>query len=203
MPIVQAALSLPSPPGPSSVTWTQNNVVGLSQSPFTGQTQAQIWPGQWLAAQVQYPSMTRAQASAIIAALVRLNGTAGTFMLGPLDCKSPRGAGLGSPLISGNNNGGSSILTKGWTPNTAHILLPFDWISIDNYLYIILSDENSDNGGNAAFDIWPNLRTAPADGDPIIINNPQGLFRLAQNQLSWEVDYAFTYGLQFNAVEAF
>jgi hypothetical protein len=202
MPVLQAAKSLPASPGIKSIVWTQKSTVGLSMSPFTAQQQVQEWAAQYWQAQVVYPRMTRAQAENLIAVLVSLRGMANTFLLGDPAGKVPRGAALGTPLVSGNVNGGSSILTRGWTPNTQHVLLPGDWFAVDNHLYKILSDENSDSGGNAAFDIWPDLRTSPTDGTLITIQSAQGVFRLASNELSWDIDEAITFGLQFNALEA-
>lgn len=199
MPILQAAKALPTSPGIRAVVITQNSTVGASESPFTGNLQTQEWSRQFWQAQVTLPRMTVAQASNWIATLVSLRGMAGTFMLGDPSRKTPRGSALGTPLISGNVNGGSSILTKGWTANTQHVLLPCDWIQIDNHLYMVLSDENSDATGAASFDIWPDLQTAPLDNTAIIVSNAQGIFRLGGNETSWEVDEALTIGLQFNA----
>jgi hypothetical protein len=200
MPVVQAAKILPTSPGIRAVTLTQNSTVGLSESPFSGVAQTQEWSRQFWQAQCTLPPMTRAQAANWIATLVSLRGMAGTFMLGDPSGKVPRGVALGAPLVSGNNNGGNSILTKGWTPNTPNVLLRADWMQIDNHLYMVLSDENSDAAGAASFDIWPDLQTAPQDGAPIIVQSAQGIFRLASNQQAWDIDEARTVGLQFNAV---
>jgi hypothetical protein len=195
---------MPAAPGIQAVVWNQKSTVGVSASPFTGQQQVQEWSGQWLEAQVTLPRMTRAQANQWIAFLVSLRGMAGVFMFGDPAGKVPQGAATGAPQISdnANGNGGYSVMTKGWTPNVNHILMPGDWMEIDNHIYMILSDESSDPAGIASFDIWPALRTNPQDGLPIIVNNAQGLFRLSANQTSWDIDEALTFGLQFNCMEA-
>jgi hypothetical protein len=205
MPVIQAAKTMPALPGFANITITQNSTVGLSVSPFTGQQQTQEWSGQWWYAQVTMPLMTRAQAANWVAFLVSLRGIVGTFMLRDPACKTPRGAALttgATPLIAGNVNGGASISTKGWTPNTQNILLRSDYMQIENHLYMVLSDENSDAAGNASFDIWPDLRTQPQDGTPIIVQNAQGIFRLAENKQSWDINNALNYGIQFNCMEA-
>jgi hypothetical protein len=203
MPIVQAAKTLPTSPGLRAVTITQMSTVGLSVSPFTAQQQVQEWPGQMWKAQCVLPRMTRAQAANWIAALVSLRGMANTFMLGDPAGKVPRGANLGTPLINGNNNGGSSISIKGWTPNTNNVLVRGDWIQLpDNHLHMLLSDENADSAGIASFDIWPDLRSPFQDGQPVITTNAQGVFRLSSNEQSWDIDEAITFGLQFNCMEA-
>jgi hypothetical protein len=203
MPVVQAAKALPASPGIRAVVITQMSTVGMSVSPFTAQQQVQEWSGQMWKAQVTLPRMTRAQAANWIATLVSLRGMAGTFMLGDPSAKVPRGANAGTPVINGNNNGGSSVSIKGWTPNTQNVLLPYDWIQLpDNHLHMILGGENADAGGIAAFDIWPDLRSPFLDGQPVITANAQGVFRLASNEQSWDIDEAITYGLQFNCMEA-
>jgi hypothetical protein len=40
----------------------------------------------------------------------------------------------------------------------------------------------SDGGGNATLDIFPNLREAPIPGTPLVLINPTGTFRLAENR---------------------
>jgi hypothetical protein len=203
MPVVAAAKTLPTSPGLRAVTITQMSTVGLSVSPFTAQQQVQEWPGQMFKAQCVLPRMTRAQAANWIAALVSLRGMANTFMLGDPSGKTPRGVNLGTPLINGANNGGSSVSIRGWTPNTNNVLVRGDWIQMpDNHLHMILSDENSDAGGIASFDIWPDLRSVFNDGQPVITTNAQGIFRLASNEQSWDIDEAITFGLQFNCIEA-
>jgi hypothetical protein len=203
MAVVQEAKTLPASPGLRAVTITQMSTVGLSVSPFTAQQQVQEWPGQTWKAQCVLPRMTRAQAANWIAALVSLRGMANTFMLGDPAGKVPRGVNVGAPLINGADNGGSSVSIKGWTPSTNNVLVRGDWIQLpDNHLHMILSDENSDAGGIASFDIWPDLRSTFNDGLPVITSNAQGVFRLAGNEQSWDIDEAITFGLQFNCIEA-
>jgi hypothetical protein len=203
MAVVQAAKTLPTSPGLRAVTITQMSTVGISMSPFTAQQQVQEWSAQMWKAQCTLPRMTRAQAANWIAALVSLRGMAGTFMLGDPSGKVPRGVNLGAPVISGNNNGGSSVATKGWTPNTNNVLVRGDWIQMpDNHLHMILSDENSDAAGIASFDIWPDLRSTFQDGQAVITTNAQGVFRLAGNEQPWDIDEAMTFGVQFNCMEA-
>ena len=40
----------------------------------------------------------------------------------------------------------------------------------------------SDGGGNATLDIFPNLREAPIAGASLVLVNPIGAFRLAENR---------------------
>lgn len=56
--------------------------------------------------------------------------------------------------------------------------------------------------GTVTLDIFPKLRTAPLNADPLILTNSVGLFRLASNSMPWSVDKAKFYGISFEAVEA-
>jgi hypothetical protein len=47
------------------------------------------------------------------------------------------------------------------------------------------SPVNSDANGDATIQIWPSLREAPAAGDPVVLKQPRGLFRLAKNDRGW------------------
>ena len=49
------------------------------------------------------------------------------------------------------------------------------------YQYIGSAPLASDGAGKASIDIFPSIREAPATGWPIVLPNPQGIFRLAEN----------------------
>ena len=58
-----------------------------------------------------------------------------------------------------------------------------DYLQIGQRLHMVISqDVDSDDQGSATINIWPSIREAPNDGDPIILNNPTGLFRLKSKQ---------------------
>ena len=203
MPVVQQAKQLPASPGPVSVQWIMHSVVAPSQSPYTLQTQTIEWSGQQWVAKIDMPPMKRQTAAPWMAFFASLHGMANVFQLGPLECARPLGIATGAPVVDGANNAGSSIETRGWTASVNGILLAGDFIQIGNRLHLIVNTENSDATGRASFDIWPDLRETPGDGTPIIINNPQGLFRLSTNDPGWSVDAAFNWDdFSFTAVEA-
>jgi hypothetical protein len=67
-------------------------------------------------------------------------------------------------------------------------------------LYMVLSDADTNGSGQVTLDIWPNLRSAPSNNDPITVVNPEGVFRLANNP-SWTVGEAMNFGVSFVAME--
>jgi hypothetical protein len=216
MPVLASAKTMPATPGMQTTGWTISSNVGVAISPFTRQQQTQEWGGEMWKVKVTLPPMLRAKAAAWLGFFASLHGIAGAFMLGPTAMARPQGVGTGAianslhsvgvqgPFAFGdtNTNGAFSIRTAGWTPNVNGILLAGDFIQLGNRLHMIVSPENSDAGGAASFDIWPSIRETVADASPIITVNPQGMFRVDNNDLNFDIDDALTFSFAFNAMEA-
>src|SRR5690242_17315899 len=105
-------VSLPSSPGLRKVDFSSNDTVGIVKSPFTGQQQAQKWPGaDWMNGTATLPPLTQAQADEWISFLLACRGQANAFMLGDPLKEHPRGNLQGSvPVVDGadtaNNKAG-------------------------------------------------------------------------------------------------
>lgn len=200
-------LSLPASPGFNGVSVTATNIVGISSSAFTGETQVQEWPGEMWSFAMSLPPMKRDQAEAWLAFLLALRGISGTFLLGDPNGSAPQGVATGTPLVNGAHTAGSKTLnTKGWTPSVTRILKAGDYLQIGTgvtqRMHKALTDVNSDGSGLASIDIWPRLREDLADGAAITLNNCACVCRLADNNRQWSLSTARTYGIQFKAVEA-
>ena len=59
----------------------------------------------------------------------------------------------------------------------------------------------SNGGGVATLEIWPELRSSPANNAAITVDSPKGLFRLSTNEVDWSINEASIFGLTFPAVE--
>lgn len=201
-------LNLPaSPPGFRTFDLNGNAVVGLSVSPFTGQQQIYEWPGSWWEAKVSLPPMKRADAERWIGFLLALRGRAGTFLMGDPLAKTARGIATGTPQVNGAGQTGKTLATKGWTANKTGILLAGDYFQLGSgsatRLHKLLKDANSDGTGLATLDIFPSLRESPANNDALTISSARGTFRLAANKQGFAINVDQTYGIGFEAVEAF
>jgi hypothetical protein len=75
-------------------------------------------------------------------------------------------------------------------------------MQLGNHLHMVVGPENSDANGAASFDVWPSLRETVADASPIITVNPQGMFRLDNNDVNFDIDDALSFSFAFNAMEA-
>ena len=192
--------------GIKAINIRAQTVVGASVSPFTGQQQVYRHQGQWWEMEVTMPAMKRDDAEQVAAFLLKMNGRFGTFLLGDTANIAPRGVGTGTPLFNGGSQTGYQLVTDGWTPSTSGILKAGDWIQLGTHttcrLHKVLDDVNSDAGGNATINIFPDLRYSPANDAPIVVNSPKGQWRLAANETNFSIDEASVYGITFACVEA-
>lgn len=199
-------LSLPTNKGLAKIRLTANNVVGVSQSPFTAKQQIYKYTGQFWEAEISLPPMKRADAEYWISFLLKLNGSYGTFLLGDPNGGTARGVATGTPLVNGSSQSGNELVTDGWTNSTTGILKAGDYIQLgsgsSSQLYKVLDDVNSNGSGQATLTVWPDLRTSPADNAAITVSNAKGVFRLSSNAQAWDINEATFYGMTFAAREA-
>lgn len=203
-------LTLPTTTGIATVTLSARNVVGLSQSPFTMKQQVQKHAGQRWEAQVQLPPMDRDEAEYWISFLMKLNGVFGTFLLGDPNGATPRGGikdnASDQMRVNGASQSGNSLNIDGATASVTDYLKAGDYLQIGGgataELYKVLNDVDSDASGELTVDIWPNLRSTPADDARVFAANTVGKFRMADNQVNFSIDQASIYGLTFQAIEA-
>jgi hypothetical protein len=172
-----------------SIDWNFTTAVATVTSVFTGQVQTQQWAGadMW-SGTATLPPLTQTQADAWLSALMQLQGMSNAFQLGDPMKLAPKGSALGSPVADGSLAmvaGGQVLHTRGWTASQTNLLLPGDYLQIGYRLHRVLDAVISDSSGKAAINIWPSLREPPTDGESITLNNPVGLFRLANNKGTW------------------
>ena len=199
-------LSMPTNTRIRSIELRAVNAVAYSRSPFTFAGQAFAYAGQMWQADVTLPPMKRADAEQWVAWLVSLRGSLGTFLLGdPLGCVA-RGVATGTPLIKGGSQIGGTINIDGATSGVTGWLKAGDYVQIGSggtaRLHKVLQDANSDGSGNVTLELWPHVRTAPADNAAVTVSSAKGLFRLASNEQAWSINEASIYGITFSAMEA-
>jgi hypothetical protein len=213
MPITQISLNgnpvslvaLPSSPGFRSLELSFSNAVAVVTSMFTGQSQVQRWPGAdaW-SGTLTLPQMTQLQADAWIAALMQCQGMTNAVQIGDPMKTAPRGSALGSPKVNGivpMAAGGSTLYTYGWNVSKNGQLLPGDYLQVGYRLHRVLDQVNSDVDGKAPISIWPSLREIPAADQPLILQSPKGLFRLATNKGTWSTDFTRLTSISFQITE--
>ncbi len=187
-------VSFPTAPGLKGYAFTLEDKVGVVTSAFTGQMQAQQWPGadMWGATLTIAPQRG-ADADDWVSFLMELRGMANSFQLGDVTKATPRGSAAGTPLVDNTGLGGNlamnqALTTKGWTANAVGVLRRGDQIQVGYRLYACLEDVSADLNGNATIPVWPSLRELPTDSSPIVTANSQGLWRLAKNERAYSRD---------------
>lgn len=199
-------LSLPTSAGIARVEFRAVNVTALSASPFTLQQQVIAHGGQGMEAVVTLPPMNRADAEDWLGFLMSLKGRIGTFLMGDPAGATPRGSAGGTPLVNGASQTGSSLNIDGATASQTGWLKRGDYIQLGSgstaTLHKVMTDADSNGSGQVSLDIWPDLRSSPADNAAVTVTNAKGRFRLAQSSQDWTIGEASIYGISFAAIEA-
>jgi hypothetical protein len=185
-------VALPSYPGFADITPSMTDSVAVVPSPYVpSQVQTQKWPGAdgW-GMQATLPKMTDLTVGPWIAFFGALRGRANVFQLGDPRRPRPLGAAKGAPQVDGTISGGNAyatevLYTKGWLPSIYRQLLPGDYMQVGYRFHVVCGQVDSDSSGKAAIPVFPSLRETPADGTPIVLINPVGVFRLSSNKRQW------------------
>lgn len=193
-------LALPTVKTARRVTFRGRSAVAMSASPFTFTQQVYAHQGEMLAADVAMPPMSRADAEQMVAFLLALNGHEGTLTMGPPGYTTPRGTwSSGTPLVNGGSQTGRTLVIDGISGLTAKA---GDWFQLGSGSSTHLHKVVQDLSGNGSLEIWPRLRASPADNDALTVTSPKGLWRLASNDRSWDIELAMIYGISFSCIEA-
>lgn len=170
--------------GIRSMTMRLRSATAISTSPFTFDQQVYQHQGVRWEAEVTLPPLKRADAKKVEAFLAGLRGQATSFtMSNPLHDVNATGT-----ITSGSTNATTVTGTLGGATTG-------DYFSVGGHLYIITDI------GSSTFDIMPPLRTA-ASNATLDFELPQGAWRLASNDIDWNIDKAGIYGFTFACVEA-
>ncbi len=161
-------------------------------SPLNGGAQTLELPGARWWCKVGFQTVRQDDWRIAAAWLAQMRGMAGRVLVVPLQGETPRGVATGTPVVSGSNQTGRSLVTSGWAHNVAQILKVGDYFSVPTAsgpeLKILTAEAASDNSGNATLAFEPPLRAAPANGAALTVNNPVCPMRMiddAQGEMSF------------------
>jgi len=186
-----------------------NTVVGVSRSPFTGQSQIYRWPGQWWEGTVTLPPMRWEVAKKWAAFLVSLNGPEVAFVL-RMD-HSLRNTGITGPAVHGWQGGAGATNGSEWLPVAKWGSTAVGAPEVGDYLYFGIPEGDAlhqvtggvvtDGEGNVTgVNVWPRLRGNKVGHSFAFL--AQGAFRLKQAP-SFSLDAArITEGLTFDIIDA-
>lgn len=191
--------------GPAQIMLSSENVVSTSASPFSFAEQTYVHPGQRWLASVTLPPMKRDRAEPWITFLMSLKGRQGWFLLSDPNAYYPQGAVSGTVLVNGGSQVGSTLVVDGLTANLVNAFKAGDYIQLGTgasaRLHKVLANASANSLGSVTLDIWPDLRTSPADNDPVTYLGASGQFRLTNNVTSWNINQISSYGISFDCAE--
>ena len=174
-------LSLPTVKNIANIVLTARNSIAVSTSPFTLTQQVMQHQGSRWEANVTLPPMKRSSAEEWIAFLISLNGQYGTFLLGDPSGATARGSAstnAGTPLVNGGSQTGTTLNIDGAPNSATGYLKAGDYIQLGSgsgtQLYKVLADANSNGSGQVSLDIWPALRSSPADNATVVVASAKG-----------------------------
>ena len=192
-------ITMPSSPAFTKSEWGFRRTVAKSESPFTGATQMQVYDkAQWYAT-LSLPPMKRSQAVEWQAFFMLLVGVSNTFLLGDPDAKVINGNAVSCAVAV---NAAAGVTEVNFTIGAGKTLNKGSYIQFGaasaSRLYMVV-DNNTSNG---LVTIQPKLKDAITTATPALISNPQGIFRMESNDLSWSTNEVSNYGITFSVVEA-
>lgn len=180
-----ADFSFPSV-GIQSMTMRLRSATAMSSSPFTFDQQVYEHPGVRWEAEIKLPPLTRSDAKAVEAFLAGLRGMSKTFS-------------LGNPLHTTTGTGSISAITANTTTATGAFtaIAAGDYFQLGDHLHIVTAVTSS-----TEIEIMPPARQTISTSTTLTVNLPKGIWRLASNEIDWNIDQASFYGFSFACVEA-
>lgn len=177
--------TFPTTVGIQSMTMRLRSATAMTESVFTYDQQVFSHPGVRWEAEVTLPPMTRAQAKEYEGFFASLRGMKETFTMGnPLHTTNVTGT------ITGSTN--DTQITESFTGTHA----VGDYFKVGPHLHIITEIVNS-----TTIKIMPPLRNSFTDAT-VDFTYPTGSWRLASNEIGWNINQASIYGFSFSCIES-
>lgn len=171
--------------GIQGMTMRLRSAVAISSSPFTFNQQVYQHQGVMWEAEISLPPLNRSEAKAVEAFLARCRGMKETFMLG-----NPLHDIVATGTIT-SASAGDTTVTGTLTSAGAG-----DYFQLGDHLYIITAT------GDGSFEVMPPMRQAVGTATSLDFSLPQGVWRLATNEVNWSINEASMYGFTFPIIEA-
>lgn len=187
--------------GPATLEWALVSNTQTFSSPLSGSVQTLELPGaRW---QFSFPmsNLHPDDAALLRAWLVKLRGQSGRFYMHNMAHPTPRGAGGGTPVVSGAGQSGTALTTTGW-PNSLTVLKAGDFFEVNGELKMAVADATSNGAGAATITFEPPLRASPANLAAITTNKPKGVFKLDEDTVRWSTVPALISSFAISATEA-
>lgn len=182
-------------PGINEFKFHVSSNTQIFKSAVTQVTNAIERPGDIWSGFYSFAPKKASEIRAMKAWLLSMKGGARTFYGYDPTNRNPSGiANTGSDtiVVNGTSQVGNSLICNGARNNGIDLLKAGDYFQVGNIgtavqLKMMTEDASSDGSGNITLNFEPPLHESPANGAPIIFNDPVGVFRLADfDSAVWE-----------------
>ena len=198
-------LTMPTNVGFTQSSWKLMRQVAVTESPFTGEQDTfeyskALWQGTFT-----LPPMLRSDVVQWQSFFMKLHGRKGTFLIGDPDAKVIQGAATGSVTTATALSVGDDTVDISITASDGTIAFKAgDYIQLgtgaDAKLHMVVNDATV-TGNGATLDIEPYIKADLSSGSNIDYTSAQGVFRMDDNNLTWDADHVSKYGLTFSCTE--
>ena len=196
-----SAVTLPSLSWLATVKPRLGSFNAVLQPTLGGPVQKISRLGSRYAVDVSMPRLDGATARAWLAAMMKAEAGGNTVIMAwP---KPPPASGLGTPLVNGAGQAGTSLIVDGLTASVTVKAGSFFSLTVAarNYLYSVTADTAANGSGQATLPIAPMLRASPADNAALAFTAPQIEGFISGNTVDWDMDVLTSYGLSFTLAE--
>lgn len=195
------AITLPTSPRPSAAAPSLRSFGVDLTPPLGGPVQRASRLGSRFVVDVTYPIMTKAQFDPLLAALMNAEAQGLPVVLELPQDTAP--SGLGSPLVNGASQTGTTLNADAFTNSVAIPVGAFFSFTAGgrNNLHMIRAAVSANGSGVAALPIAPMLRASPADNAALNFATPK-VEGFVEGEIKWSVDTAKRYSLSFSVAEA-
>lgn len=151
---------LPTLPGFAEFAWAPDSAIAVQEAQFTMATKVYAWVGQKRRFTATIGTITGITlAKEWQAWFAKLNGREGTFLandpVGSIISGSLDVNDLATSCTVVDINTDGTITIQGLPPGEENLLLPGDWLAINQRLFQAKYAADSDSNGFADLDLWP------------------------------------------------
>ncbi|GHF18239.1 hypothetical protein GCM10017044_10940 [Kordiimonas sediminis] len=194
-------LNMPASPKPLDASiYIERNQTTVET--FARKKQIHRNPGDRWIGKISLPPMSASDAADWLGFFDALDGFVGTFSMPHPDYHMPRGSALGSGLVDGGGQRGTTLQTRGWGVSQSVLFKRGDMLEVGGRLKRIVVDAASGADGSAELTIMPALIESPADTSPVIVTNPTGIFSLSDGFVAPTSDHLGHHRFSFAVEEA-
>jgi len=169
-------------------------------STLSGSKQFKELPGSRWVGSITWSQRQGIDAKTLVGQLSSLRGMIDEFRILPPDHEG-LGTALGSGVVNGADQTGSSLITSGWAANQSILLEIGDYIEINGELKRVTLRAASDGSGNSTIQFQPPIRKSPANGSAVITTEPRMTMRLTSPINTASFSAPLVYAISIEAEE--